>query len=286
MVAMRIQSQKRSVAILLLPFLISILAPMVSNLASAEVEEGSMTPEETWSEDYLNYVFPWGGNEQIQFKEYHTYESMKTRMMVLAQANSDIFEFHEGLNGGTNDRGQETTIDDYEGWYYGHASPWLKVTGDVQGGDYNAFNGDNGNYADRPDIMIVGNHHAREWMSYETPLLVMETIAYYYDEPPTDNDGDGLYDEDPWGDADGDGIVDDDGDCLALAPEFQDSNGDGKACNPGDLGVDEDFSEVELTNLINQREICRWQYLRPRGILSSSCLGILSFWWMEEKPAR
>ncbi|HIF46135.1 MAG TPA: hypothetical protein EYQ73_05000 [Candidatus Poseidoniales archaeon] len=259
MVAMQIQSQKRSLAILLLPFLISLLAPMVSNLVSAQAEEGSMTPEDTWSEDYQNYVFPWGGDEQVQFKEYHTYESMKTRMMVLAQENSDIFEFHEGLNGGTNDRGQETTIDDYEGWYYGYASPWLKITGDVQGGDYNAFNGDNGNYADRPDIMIVGNHHAREWMSYETPLLVMETIAYYYDMPPTDNDGDGLFDEDPWGDADGDGILDDDGDCLALAPEFQDSNGDGKPCSAGDLGVDEDFSEVELTNLINQREI----YLIP-----------------------
>ena len=218
-----------------------------------------MTPEETWSEDYLNYVFPWGGNEQVQFKEYHTYESMKTRMMVLAQENPNIFEYHEGLNGGTNDRGQETSIDDYEGWYYGHASPWLKVTGDVQGGDYNSFNGDNGNYADRPDVMIVGNHHAREWMSYETPLLVMETMAYYYDMPPTDNDGDGLFDEDPWGDADGDGIVDDDGDCLALAVDLQDSNGDGKNCNPGDLGVDEDFSEVEITNLINQREF----YLIP-----------------------
>ena len=76
---------------------------------------------------------------------------------------------------------------------------------------------------------------------------------------PVDNDGDGKIDEDPWGDADGDGHVDDDGDCRALEAKYQDSNGDGKPCNPGDFGVDEDFSEVELTNDINNREI----YLIP-----------------------
>jgi hypothetical protein len=189
---------------------------------------------------------------------------MVARMMRLAADNPDIFEFHEGLNGGVNMRKvngdpEVTTGNTYEGTFYRHSSPWLKITGDVSGGEYNAFVGDNGNYADRPDVMIVGNHHAREWMSYETPLLVMETIAYYYDKGPIDNDGDGLFDEDPWGDADGDGIVDDDGDCLALPVEYQDSNGDGKPCNPGDLGVDEDFSEVMITNLVNNREI----YLIP-----------------------
>ncbi len=268
-------SRKTSLAILLLPFLLSFLAPAVSSAYSANLEEDEgKTPQETWEgiDDGLyltceeiegqtscEYVFPWGGDEILQFKEYHTYVTMKARMMRLAQDNPDIFEFHEGLNGGINARGEETSADTYEGWHYGYASPWLKITKDVQGGDYNAFNGDNGNYADRPDIMIVGNHHAREWMSYQTPILFMETVAYYYGKGPVDNDGDGRVDEDPWGDADGDGQVDDDGDCLALAPEYQDSNGDGKACNPGDFGVDEDFSEVELTNLIDSREV----YLIP-----------------------
>ena len=41
----------------------------------------------------------------------------------------------------------------------------MKITGDVTGGEFNEFVGDNGNYADRHDVMIVGNHHAREWMS-------------------------------------------------------------------------------------------------------------------------
>jgi hypothetical protein len=256
-IAMRFESRKMSLSILLLPFLLSFLSPMVS---ASVVENTAQTAETAdWSQDYMEHNFPWGGDAKIQFKEYHSYETMKARMMRLAADNPDIMEFHEGLNGGTNDRGEATSVDSYEGWYYGHSSPWLKITGNVQGGEYNQFNGDNGNYADRPDVMIVGNHHAREWMSYETPLLVMETIAWYYGMGPTDNDGDGLFDEDPWGDADGDGEVDDDGDCLALDPSLQDSNGDGKACNPGDLGVDEDFSEVELTNLINSREI----YLIP-----------------------
>ena len=224
-----------------------------------ECEDSEMTDDEGELIEVCDYVFPWGGDEILQFKEYHTYETMKTRMMVLAQENPDIFQYLEGLNGGMNARGQETSKDTYEGWFYGHSSPWLKITGEVDGGEYNQFNGDTGNYADRPDVMIVGNHHAREWMSYQTPILVMETIAFYYGKEPTDNDGDGLTDEDPWGDADGDGQVDDDGDCLALAPKYQDSNGDGKPCNPGDIGVDEDFSEVELTNLVNNREI----YLIP-----------------------
>ena len=280
-VAMHFESRKMSLSILLLPFLLSFLSPMVNAgvvestaQTSGAEEQTDMEPWEIWDQDdegkYIScedtpegvvceYLFPWGGDEQMQFKEYHSYETMKARMLRLAADNSEFMEFHEGLNGGTNARGEETSADTYEGWHYKKSSPWMKITGDVQDGDYNVFNGDNGNYEDRPDIMIVGNHHAREWMSYETPLLVMETIAFYYGKGPIDNDGDGLVDEDPWGDADGDGEVDDDGDCLSLAPEWQDSNGDGKPCNPGDFGVDEDFSEVELTNLVNNREI----YLIP-----------------------
>jgi hypothetical protein len=206
-------------------------------------------------------IFPWASADDriLQFKEYHTYDTMKTRMLRLAEDNPDIFQFHEGMNGGTNDRGEEVSADAYEGWYYGHASPWLKITGDVQDGDYNPFVGDTGNYDDRHDVMIVGNHHAREWMSYTVALMQMEVIAFSYDNIGYDNDGDGEVDEDPWGDANGDGALDDDGDCLGLDPSFQDSNGDGTPCGPGDLGVDEDYSEQFITDLVNSREI----YLIP-----------------------
>jgi len=246
-----------------LPLLLSLFAP-IANANFAQEEPTGTTPGDIWSDDYNDMIFPWASanDRALQFKEYHSYDTMKDRMMRLAEDNPDIFQFHEGMNGGTNARGEEVTADAYEGWYYGHASPWLKITGDVQGGEYNPYVGDTGNYADRHDVMIVGNHHAREWMSYTVALMQMEVIAFSYDNIGYDNDGDGLIDEDPWGDADGDGILDDDGDCLALATSptnYQDSNGDGTNCGPGDLGVDEDYSEQFITDLVNSREI----YLIP-----------------------
>ena len=247
-------------ALIVLPLLLSLVAP-VANAAVAQDEPTGYAPEDIWSDDYNDMIFPWApANDRIlQFKEYHTYETMKTRMLRLAEDNPDIFQFHEGMNGGTNARGEEVTANAYEGWFYGHASPWLKITGDVQDGDYNPFVGDTGNYADRHDVMIVGNHHAREWMSYQVVIMQMEVIAFSYNNIGYDNDGDGEIDEDPWGDANGDGALDDDGDCLGLDPSFQDSNGDGTACGPGDLGVDEDYSEQWITDLVNSREI----YLIP-----------------------
>tara|TARA_B100001250_G_scaffold350878_1_gene322790 strand:- start:138 stop:2216 length:2079 start_codon:yes stop_codon:yes gene_type:complete len=229
--------------------------------ANAQDEPAGVAPTDIWSEDYTNMIFPWAPANDMdrQFKEYHSYETMKDLMLQLEQENPDIFEFHEGLLGGTNARGEEVTADTYEGWYYGYSSPWMKITGDVGGGEYNEFVGDSGNYADRHDVMIVGNHHAREWMSYTVAIMQLEVIAFSYDNIGYDNDGDGLVDEDPWGDDNNDGILDDDGDCLALASEFQDSNGDGNPCGPGDLGVDEDYSEQFITDLVNTREI----YLIP-----------------------
>jgi len=243
-----------------LPLLLSLTSPIVMT-ANAQDEPAGVAPTDIWSEDYTNMIFPWAPANDMdrQFKEYHTYETTKDLMLQLEQENPDIFEFHEGLLGGTNARGETVTADTYEGWKYSHSSPWMKITGDVGGGEYNEFVGDSGNYADRHDVLIVGNHHAREWMSYEVVLMQLEVIAFSYDNIGYDNDGDGLVDEDPWGDANNDGILDDDGDCLSLDSEFQDSNGDGNPCGPGDLGVDEDYSEQFITDLINTREI----YLVP-----------------------
>jgi hypothetical protein len=243
-----------------LPLLLSLVSPIVVT-ANAQEEPSGLTPTDIWSEDYASEIFPWApeNDRDRQFKEYHSYETTKELMLQLEQENPDIFEFHEGLLGGTNARGEQVTADTYEGWYYGYSSPWMKITGDVGGGEYNEFVGDSGNYADRHDVMIVGNHHAREWMSYTVALMQLEVIAFSYDNIGYDNDGDGLVDEDPWGDANNDGILDDDGDCLSLAAEFQDSNKDGNPCGPGDLGVDEDYSEQLITDLVNTREI----YLIP-----------------------
>ena len=165
---------------------------MTANFAAEE--EDKLAPTDIWDLDgegkYVDcvevedaneemiesceYVFPWGGDPMMQFKEYYTFEDIRDRMMRIAADNPDFIQYHEGLNGGTNARGEETTADTYKGWEYRNPSPWLKITGDVEGGEYNAFNGDTGNYADRPDVMIVGNHHAREWMSHTTPMLFLK----------------------------------------------------------------------------------------------------------------
>ena len=242
---------------MLLPFLLCMLSPVaLAPVASAQDVGTGYSPEDIWSTEYSYQVFPWGPHgdfEKLQFREYYDYFSMKERMQTLAAYYPDFLQFHEGLLGGMNARGEMTTSNDYEGWYYNHPSPWMKITSNVRGGDYNDFNGDDGNYADRPDVMLVGNHHAREWMSVQVPMLFLETVAFYYGKAGIDNDGDGLIDEDGW-----DGI-DNDGDCLGLNLSFQDSNGDGNPCGPGDLGVDEDFSEQFITDMVNTREI----YLIP-----------------------
>ena len=256
-VALRSSAPRPTLGFLIcLPLLLSFAAPVAENAYAQEPATGS-TPESIWSQDYIDDIFPWApANDPIlQFKEYHTYETVKNRMLRLAEDNPDIFAFYEGMNGGTNARGEEVTANAYEGWYYGHSSPWMKVTADVQDGDYNPFVGDTGNYPDRHDVMIVGNHHAREWMSVQVPMMQLEVIAFSYENIGYDNDGDGLVDEDTWGDSNGDGQLDDDGDCLGLAAEFQDSNGDGTNCGPGDHGVDEDYSEQWITDLVNSREI-------------------------------
>ena len=206
-------------------------------------------------------------------------------MQYLADTNPDIISFHEGLFGGLNDRGQETSLDDYKGWFYNNPSPWVKITAGVENGDYNPFNGDAGNYPDRPDVMLVGNHHAREWMSYEVPMMFLETVAYYYGQAGIDNDGDGLIDEDSWNG------IDDDGDCLSLNASSQDSNGDGVSCGPGDLGVDEDFSEQYITDLVDTREIYLIPILNTDGLiydqtdwLANNCGGATTANAYEECP--
>ena len=75
--------------------------------AGVTQDEAGSTPEAVWSDDYINHIFPWADEDDriLQFKEYHTYETVKERMQRLAEDHPDIFEFHEGMNGGTNARG-------------------------------------------------------------------------------------------------------------------------------------------------------------------------------------
>ena len=91
-----------------LPLLLSLLTPMVASTI-AQDEPAGLEPTDIWSDDYIDTIFPWApaSDRILQFKEYHTYETMKTRMMKLAEDNPDIFEYHEGMNGGTNARAKK-----------------------------------------------------------------------------------------------------------------------------------------------------------------------------------
>ena len=71
-----------------LPMLLSLLAPM-ANASVAQEEQIGMAPEDVWSYEYANMIFPWAdeGDRILQFKEYHTYETMKERMLRLTENN-------------------------------------------------------------------------------------------------------------------------------------------------------------------------------------------------------
>ena len=99
---------------LLMPLLLSVFAPGCFQIGDTE---SGTPPEDIWSEDYANQIFPWApaDNDQLQFRAYHDYFSMRDRMQFLADRNSDIFQFHEGLLGGVNARGDDMAATDYEG---------------------------------------------------------------------------------------------------------------------------------------------------------------------------
>ena len=91
---------------LILPLLLSVAAPiaMVAPVEAQDADPG-YAPEDIWSEEYAFQIFPWGphGNfDQLQFREYHDYFSMKERMQTLSAYYPDFLQYHEGLLGGVN----------------------------------------------------------------------------------------------------------------------------------------------------------------------------------------
>ena len=124
-------------------------------------------------------------------------------------------------------------------------------------------------YYDDPDeetLFIVGNHHAREWMSVVTPLYFIYYLTHFYGMEPTDNDGDGLINEDMIDGIDNDG----DGEQGGRVDEYGralfdgiDNDGDGII----DEGIDEDPSEARVTYLVNNRETWVVPILNPDGYM-------------------
>ena len=76
---------------LLMPLLLSVLAPvtLIAPVSAQETNE-NLEPEDIWSFTYSNQIFPWGGDDRLQFREYHDYFSMKDRMQHLVDQNMEI----------------------------------------------------------------------------------------------------------------------------------------------------------------------------------------------------
>ena len=91
--------------IICLPLLLSLVSPIVVTANAQDEPITGTAPEDVWSDDYINDIFPWApaGDDILQFKQYHTYDTMKTRMMRLAQENPNIFKKRFVLLGNCND---------------------------------------------------------------------------------------------------------------------------------------------------------------------------------------
>ena len=87
---------------------------MVAPVSAQEAESG-LAPE-TYGRTIMSPNFPWAdeSDDKLQFRSYHDYFSLKERMQFLADRNPYFLEFHEGLLGGVNARGDEMASTEYE----------------------------------------------------------------------------------------------------------------------------------------------------------------------------
>jgi len=150
-----------------------------------------------------------------RFTYYMEYPEMTQELHRLASEHSDIMELHD-LTANT-DLGQT---------WQGRAVWGMKVSDNPS------------SIEDEPRILLVGAHHAREWMSYEVCLYTLYYIAENYGMEKTDRDRDGRLGEDEI-----DGL---------------DNDKDGK--------TDEDWSPARVTWLVNHCEIWLVPMLNPDGV--------------------
>ncbi|MFL2978935.1 MAG: hypothetical protein ACJZ59_07795 [Candidatus Thalassarchaeaceae archaeon] len=105
-----------TVHLVLLMFLARAICRCISATSKLKRnQQKSNDPLDIWSKDYIDDVYPWGGDDAAQFKEYHTYFTMKDRMQHLAENNRNIMTFHEGLNGGVECSGPDDNSEHIRG---------------------------------------------------------------------------------------------------------------------------------------------------------------------------
>ncbi len=211
-------------AILLGVNLVPVLAagfPVVDDsMSDPGIHGAGQSLSEFEGDDQENKSTPFSAFDP-RFQEYHTYESMVEELRSLEGFFPDIIRLYD------------LTEKSKLGRTYGGRAVWAaKVT---KGVDRETEYHDD---PDRPNILLIGAHHGREWMSYEVCLYTLYYLAYNYGRENTDDDGDGLINEDVL-----DGV---------------DNDNDGR--------IDEDPSEGRVNFLLDNREIWIVPMLNPDGV--------------------
>ena len=185
----------------------------------------------------------------ILFDDYHEEYEVVSELQKFANDYPDIVEIYT-----------LTDITSYGETWQGNDIIGIKISDNVA---------NEPEFYDDPDeetFFIVGNHHAREWMTVVTTLYFVYFLTHFYGMEPTDNDGDGHINEDMIdgvdndGDGEQGGRVDEQGRALF---DGIDNDGDGII----DEGIDEDPSEARVTHLVNNRETWIIPILNPDGYI-------------------
>lgn len=207
-------------------------------------DDGILMMASGQSEDGTNANITYSFDEH--FLDYPDYDNLTQQLFDIQTENPDIAEVYD-----------LTELTSFGETHYGRAVWCMKISDGV-GSEPDWYND-----PDEEDIVIVGAHHAREWMAMMTPLYFIYYLTELYGLSEVDNDGDGSIDEDPldgW-DNDGDGEDDDDNPATMARMDGTDNDDDGLI----DEGIDEDCIEGKATYLVNHREIWIVPLTNPDG---------------------
>lgn len=194
-------------------------------------------------EEENNYTFPFDN----LFEDYHEYDDVVSELQMFANDYPEIVRLYRLTD----------LVPDGQTWQGRHVYAVKVSDGVLDEPEY---------YSDPSEesTLIMGNHHAREWMTVQIPLYYLYFLTEFYGMDPTDNDGDGLINEDPIDGVDNDN----DGEQGGRTNEFGlamfdgvDNDGDGLI----DEGIDEDPREDWITDLVNNYEIWIVPLVNPDG---------------------
>ena len=222
--------------------LILIMVPVLSAFEHGEDTWHPTVSGQSGSELNSTIVYPFDEH----FLDYPGYDNVTDQLFALEVNHSDIMKVYD-----------LTALTSFGATHYDRVVWGVKISDGV-GSEQEWYND-----PDEEDIVIVGAHHAREWMTVMVCLYYLYYLTEFYGMSEVDNDGDGRVDEDPIDgfDNDGDGEDDDGNEATTPRMDGTDNDDDGLI----DEGIDEDCIEGLATYLVNHREIWIVPILNPDG---------------------